>query len=230
MASDDRSKLSWREIDKRRESGRSDARPGGGGGGSGRGLPPTQEEARQKQYRAALEAAFERGELGKLADKLNLVGRGGGPTATPAPVAAAPAAPSQSSAAAVADGGAAVATGAVADGAAVAKGGKKKVPDDRLSLRKKLVEAVGRGEISRAAEKFLTRFPLPDDHEVLEQMLEHERESRVNEAIARIAVLLDRNQLPKRSRALCGKLKYISETTHDSELRQAAQGLLSRLG
>ena len=74
------------------------------------------------------------------------------------------------------------------------KSGKKKnlgkLAEDRTHLRKKLVEAVGRGEISRAAEKFLGRFPIPDDHEVLEQLLEHERETRVGEAIARIAHML----------------------------------------
>ena len=226
MASDDRPKLSWREIDKRRDGA------GHGPGGGGRsGLPPTQEEARQRQYRAALEAAFEKGELGKLADKLNLTGRNG---AAPAPAAAAqPAA----SAAATASVSAASASPAPAASAAAedSKGaaGKKKVvgrlAEDRTQLRKKLVEAIGRGEITRAADKFLLRFPLPDDHEVLEQLLEHERESRVSEAIARITQLLDRQHMPKRSRALCGKLRYIAETTHDIELKQAAQGLLVRL-
>jgi len=226
MASDDRPKLSWREIDKRRDGS------GHGPGGGGRsGLPPTQEEARQRQYRAALEAAFEKGELGKLADKLNLTGRNG---AAPAPAAAAqPAA----SAAATALASASASSPAPAASAAAedSKGaaGKKKVvgrlAEDRTQLRKKLVEAIGRGEITRAADKFLLRFPLPDDHEVLEQLLEHERESRVSEAIARITQLLDRQHMPKRSRALCGKLRYIAETTHDVELKQAAQGLLVRL-
>jgi len=230
MASDDRPKLSWREIDKRRDGA------GHGPGGGGRsGLPPTQEEARQRQYRAALEAAFEKGELGKLADKLNLTGRNGAapapaPAAQPAASAAAAASVS-ASASASSPAPAASATVAVEDSKGAA--GKKKVvgrlAEDRTQLRKKLVEAIGRGEITRAADKFLLRFPLPDDHEVLEQLLEHERESRVSEAIARITQLLDRQHMPKRSRALCGKLRYIAETTHDVELKQAAQGLLVRL-
>lgn len=204
-------------------------------------MPSTQEETRQKQYRAALEAAFAKGELGKLADKLNLTGRNG--TATPAPAAAASAgsppatppgrAPSpkpEPTPRAAEPGTAAAAAHA---GSSDDKSGKKKnlgkLAEDRTHLRKKLVEAVGRGEISRAAEKFLVRFPIPDDHEVLEQLLEHERETRVGEAIARIAHMLDRNQPPKRSRALCGKLRYIAETSRDAELKQAAQGLLTRL-
>ncbi|MBL9007100.1 MAG: hypothetical protein JNJ46_22780 [Myxococcales bacterium] len=232
MASDDRPKLSWREIDKRRDS------VGHGANGGGRsGLPPTQEEARQKQYRAALEAAFEKGELGKLADKLNLTTRNG--SAAPSGSATAGASAATSTAAAnapaVSSSGSAQApdSSSTATADAKAAAGKKKVvgklAEDRTQLRKKLVEAIGRGEITRAADKFLLRFPLPDDHEVLEQLLEHERESRISEAITRIAQLLDRQHVPKRSRALCGKLRYIVETTHDAELKQAAQGLLVRL-
>jgi len=230
MASDNRPKLSWREIDKRRDS----VGHGANGGGRG-GLPPTQEEARQKQYRAALEAAFEKGELGKLADKLNLTTRNG--SAAPSASASASAATSTAAANAPTVSSSGTAQGSdsssTATADAKAASGKKKVvgklAEDRTQLRKKLVEAIGRGEITRAADKFLLRFPLPDDHEVLEQLLEHERESRISEAITRIAQLLDRQHMPKRSRALCGKLRYIVETTHDAELKQAAQGLLVRL-
>lgn len=240
MASDDRPKMSWRDIDKRRDG----ASYGNGSNGAGRGsLPSTQEETRQKQYRAALEAAFAKGELGKLADKLNLTGRNG--NTAPAPTAPAPnggatsggptsvssQSPKPEAATRPSPAGASAASSSAAG--SDDKSGKKKVvgklAEDRTHLRKKLVEAVGRGEISRAAEKFLGRYPIPDDHEVLEQLLEHERESRVGEAIARIAHLLDRNQPPKRSRALCGKLRYIAETSRDTELKQAAQGLLTRL-
>lgn len=235
MASEDRPKMSWRDIDKRRDGASH------GKNGTGRsGLPTTQEEARQKQYRAALEAAFEKGELGKLADKLNLTSRGGAST----PAAPTPSNGSHASASSnqsprpqptsrPTEAAAPAAETSAASPAAEDKSGKKKIvgklAEDRSHLRKKLVEAVGRGEISRAAEKFLVRYPIPDDHEVLEQLLEHERESRVSEAIARIAHLLDRNQMPKRSRALCGKLRYIAETSRDTELKQAAQGLLTRL-
>ena len=230
MASDDRPKLSWREIDKRRDGS------GHGPGSGGRsGLPITQEEARQKQYRATLEAAFAKGELGKLADKLNLTGRAAPAPAAPAPPAAVTA-PSASASAAAAKSPVPAPTagdpGQAGDDSKAGANKKKNVgrlAEDRPTLRKKLIEAIGRGEITRAADKFLLRFPLPDDHEVLEQLLEHERESRVGEAIARIAALLDRQHPPKRSRALCGKLRYIAETTHDVDLKQAAQGLLLRL-
>jgi hypothetical protein len=221
MGNDDRSKLSWRDIDKRRDgssgrvasSGPADMRSG------------SHEEHRQKQYRAALEAAFAKGELGKLADKLNISGYG--PTSSPPPPPPAPSPPpSEPSADAAAD-SAAASPAAPTTGK---PGGRKKVEDERVVLRRKLVEAAGRQEISRAAEKYLARYPLPDDHELLEQLLEHERESRIKEAIERIIQLIERRQMPRRSRALCGKLKYIIETSPDSDLRQAAEGLLGRLG
>jgi hypothetical protein len=226
MGSDDRSRPSWRDIDKRRESGKSSDEPRGAGA-----LSRSQEEQRQKQYRAALEQAFERGELGKLAEKLSL------PSRTPLPSLPTTSSASQSNL----RGGLAVAPpspsavdaspGTASPPAVPEKSSpkKKKDAEDRPTLRKRLLEAVGKKEISKAAEKLLAKHELPDDHEVLEQLLEHERESRVAEAIGRMVRLLDRGQQPKRSRALCGKLRYLSETTADGELKQAAQGLLIRL-
>jgi hypothetical protein len=231
MGNDERPKLSWRDIDKRRDSKSSGARSNA----AADLRPGSHEEHRQKQYRAALEAAFAKGELGKLADKLNISSPSNAPSF---PVAAAEPAASESGSensiptdAAPADASAnAAAKAGVAAAASPAKsGGRKKVEDEKLTLRRKLVEAAGRQEISRAAEKYLARYPLPDDHELLEQLLDHERESRAREAIGRIADLIERRQPPRRSRALCGKLRYIIETTSDSELRQAAQNLLNRL-
>lgn len=228
MGNDDRSKMSWRDIDKRRDG----SRGGPARSGSSEPRPGSHEEHSQKQYRAALEAAFAKGELGKLADKLNISSHGPGtppartPTPTPTPAASdeAEGAAAEGTAEAPAEAAAAPTSGGPK------KGGKgKKVEDERLTLRRKLAEAAGRQEISRAAEKFLARYPLPDDHELLEQLLEHDKEARVREAIGRINELIDRRQPPRRSRALIGKLKYITETTYDEELRQAAQALLGRL-
>lgn len=212
MGNEDRPKPSWREIDKRRA-----------GGGSGRSSPPSErpphgEETRQKQYRAVLEAAFAKGELGKLADKLNLVARNAPPeepkAVAPPPVAPAPEAPA--------------AEGAEAEGGKKPTA-KKKPVEDRASLFRKLAEATNRQEISRAAEKYLSRFSLPDDHEFLEQILEHEKESRIREAMTRIGELLDRRHLPRRTRALVGKLRYLTETSFSDDIRELARNLLSRL-
>lgn len=235
MASDNRPKKSWRDIDKARDGSR----------GSRQGSEPRrdpQADREQKQYRAALEALFEKGGIGKLADKLSATGARGplsaedlrnlpkesdesgaaealareaeaadAPSGTPAPVAAAASTP------------------AAAEGRVGAAAGKKKGAEDRVGLRRKLLEAAGRQEISRAAEKYLERFPLPDDHEVLEQLLEHEKEPRVLQAMERIGHLLDLRQTPKRSRALCGKLRYLADTASSDEVRRKAQELLRRL-
>lgn len=234
MGNDDRPKKSWRDIDKRRDGSNSGSRSGSAESRLNQSSP---EDARQKQYRAALEAAFAKGELGKLADKLNISGLGPSvptPTPAPAPLAAVvpPGSESPSEAGSSSDGAAAAGSGAGLDSPANARKivGRKKGEDEKTLLRRKLVEAASRSEISRAAEKYLARYPLPDDHELLEQLLDHDNESRVREAIARICDLIGRRQPPRRSRALCGKLRYIVETTADNDLRQAAQDLLGRLG
>lgn len=222
MGNDDRPKRTWREIDKLRAGGTSHSSRGGSA--NDRPGPGSGEEARQKQYRAALEAAFAKGELGKLADKLSLSGRAtpaeetkNAPAAVSAPPAA-PASPVPPSA------------GSPTAAAAASKGASKKKPtEDKATLMRKLVEAGNRQEISRAAEKYLGRFPMPDDHEFLEQLLEHEKETRIAEAMQRIGELLDRRQVPRRTRALIGKLRYLSETAGNEELRDRAKQLLLRL-
>lgn len=222
MGNDERQKLSWRDIDKRRDGSSSGGRVATSGPAEPRG--GSHEEHRQKQYRAALEAAFAKGEVGKFADKLNISGLGPSSPPPPSPTPQ-PAAEPTGEASATGEGTPAAGT-PITSGK---PGGKGKKEDERLTLKRKLVEAAGRQEITRTAEKYLSRYPLPDDHEVLEQLLEHDKEARIREAITRIDSLIERRQLPRRSRALCGKLKYIIETTADSELRTAAQGLLDRL-
>jgi hypothetical protein len=210
MAKEDRPRKSWREIDRSRD---------GSSGSSARGGPPPQrareEEHAQKQYRAVLEAAFAKGELGKLAEKLT------SPRGAPPAPAAEPAAEAEG-----AGTGAGTPAGETAAAPAPVKGRKT---DDKLTLRKRLVEAIGRQEITRAADRYFERFPLPDDHEFLEQILEHEQEARVVEAMGRIAALLDQRVVPKRSRALCGKLRYLAETSTSDRTQKDAEALLKRL-
>lgn len=244
MGNDERPKMSWREIDKVRSGGGSSRgsasphRSGGGGprsGGGGR----SSEDPHQKQYRAALEAAFAKGELGKLADKLNLLGRGNLSEEPSRPTTNPPATEKPSlSERMIATAERAVVPepsplgpeAAAADSAAKKKaGGKKKAGDDKPSLHRKLLEAPSRHEISKAAEKYLAKFPLPDDHEFLEQLLDHEQDDRIKEALARITQLLDRRLPPRRTRALIGKLRYLTETNSDELIRETSQALLQRL-
>lgn len=234
MSNENRQKKSWREIDRARESGSSATR-------SAEPRRDVNEDRQQKQYRAALEALFNGGGLGKLADKLAplplrpLPGQSATSPSVPAPgevpevVAEVlglrderpePEAPAR----AVAPSEPAAAP------AAPTKGGKKKPTEDKATLRRKVLESAGRHEISRAIERYLERFPLPEDHEFLEQLLEHEKEARIVEGMTRIAALLDQGITPRRSRALCSKLRYLQDTSGDVELRDQARALLQRLG
>ena len=232
MANDERRKMSWREIDKSRDG--SSSRSGSGSSrGSDRGSsgPRTgfgggAEEQRQKQYRAALEQAFAKGELGKLADKLNLLGRGApAEEVRPAPVSAPASGPASGGTAS----SAATSAGAGEADDAGKRTTKRKPADEKQTLQRKVLESASRHETSKAAEKYLARFPLPDDHEFLEHLLDHEQEGRIKQALTRIAELIDNRHPPKRTRALIGKLRYLTETTSDGEIRETAQTLLSRL-
>src|SRR5690349_4190475 len=71
MSERDRPKKSWREIDSGRD--RSDGRgyraqSAASGGADGRARP--MENRSSQQYRAALDALFTKGEIGKVAEKL----------------------------------------------------------------------------------------------------------------------------------------------------------------
>jgi hypothetical protein len=235
--------MSWREIDKARSGGggRGSTSPQRSGGGPRTGGRST-EDPHSKQYRAALEAAFAKGELGKLADKLNLLGRGNPADEANRPAPPPAVTPQVGDKPSLSDRMVATAERVVApvpapgaspeavDDAAKKKvGGKKKAGEDRPSLLRKLLEAPSRHEISKAAEKYLSRFPMPDDHEFLEQLLEHEQNERIKEALSRITQLLDRRLPPRRTRALIGKLRYLTETNSEDAIRETAQTLLSRL-
>jgi hypothetical protein len=195
----DRPKKSWREIDSQRD------RSGGGGRPAGGERPrsPHQSEVASKQYRAQLDALFAKGEVGKLADKL----AGGPPSMRPdhplRPTSPAPPA-------------------------------KKEEPpppkeDPRAALRKKLVEALGRDEISRAFDRYVKAHGMPGDYELLEQGLEHTKSERQLEVTQALEQLLAREK-PKRSRTLVGKLRFIEETCSDDDLRAAAARVRARLG
>jgi|SRR5579883_1735727 len=202
---DDRPKKSWREIDAGRDRS---------GGGQRREPPgdkrfsPATNDRQSKQYRAALDALFEKGGFSKFAEKVGAPGSPA-PRAEPkpqAPVAEEPATPTPKSRAA----------------APVPE------PTGRAALRKKIVEAIGRDEVTRAVDRWLKEFPLPDDFEVLEQALDHRKPERVLEVLARLEALLAREQ-PKRSRTLAARLRTLVETSYDDEIRHAAERARAKL-
>jgi len=203
----ERPKKSWREIDAQRD------RAGGGRGPSSGPRPGTpQAERASKQYRATLDALFEKGELGKFAEKM----ASPAPRTTPAPAATPPAAPPADESAARRAPSAAEAKPSPADEA-------------RSVLRKKILAAIGRDEISRAVDKYVKAHGMPADFEILEQALEHVKTDRVSEALGALDALLEREK-PKRSRTLVSKLRFIEETCGDPELGTRAQAIRQKLG
>lgn len=195
---DDRPKKSWREIDAQRDGARrSEPRPE-------RGRSQAAEERASKQYRAELDALFEKGEVGKLAEKMISPARQ--PPALVDPPLKPAKAPEPPPEAKPADKG----------------------DDPRAVLRKKILTALGRDEISRAFDRYVKAHGLPRDFELLEQALEHVKDERVMEVLATLDSMLERDK-PKRSRTLAGKLRFLEETSGDPELRAHAARVRARL-
>lgn len=191
----DRPKKSWREIDSQRDRGGSSRAPSDAARDR-LGLPA---QRSSKQYRAALEALFEKGGVGKIAEKIEEKA-GPPPSGVPSPKGP----PRERVVAPAAD-------------------------ENRAALRKKILEAIGRDEITRAADRYLKEHPLPDDFEVLEQVIEHRKADRQREALGAIERMLDKDR-PKRTRVLAAKLRLIEETSDEKELRETAARLRARLG
>ena len=99
--------------------------------------------------------------------------------------------------------------------------------DARAALRKKVIEALGRDEISRAIDRYVKAHGWPNDFEILEQALEHNKPDRQTEAMSALEKLLEREK-PKRSRTLAGKLRFIEETS-DGDLRDQAARIRAKL-
>ena len=199
----DRPKKSWRDVDAQRDRS-------GGTQPRRTDQPPRarhEEERSSKQYRAALDAMFEKGEVGKLAEKL--INQNRAPSALREMPQPKPAAPPP-------------------EAAAEAKAAEAK-EDPRQILRKKVLSAVGRDEISRVFDRYVKAYGLPKDFELLEQGLEHNKDERLSEVMDAVAELLTREK-PKRSRTLAGKLRFIEETSSDSELRTKAAAVRAKLG
>jgi hypothetical protein len=163
---------------------------------------PHKSEMASKQYRAQLDALFAKGEVGKFAEKLT-----GGPPSLRTPEAPKPAEPPPQA----------------------AEPPPPPKEDPRVVLRKKLLEAIGRDDISRAFDRYVKAHGMPSDFELLEQGLEHNKGEKQAEVLNALEQLLSREK-PKRSRTLSGKLRFIEETSSDDELRVAAARIRAHLG
>ncbi|HEY2743792.1 MAG TPA: hypothetical protein VGL86_04185 [Polyangia bacterium] len=233
----DRPKKTWRERDAMRGQPRPDrndrdSRPGSSSSGG-------MDARASKQYRAALDALFAKGEVGKLAEKMTPNGprldphdlvRGG--TGRPND------GPAMSGASTGSSTNSASASTTPAPPPSTIERVQKAPPappppppspkdDQRSILRKKVLEALGRDDISRAVDRYVKAHGWPSDFEILEQALEHNKPDRRGEAMAALEKLLEREK-PKRSRTLAGKLRLIEETS-DGDLHDAAVRIRAKL-
>ena len=227
----DRPKKSWRELDASRDKGG----PRPSRDDRARAPQTSGMDARaSKQYRAALDALFDKGEVGKLAEKLSgppgsaridaldLVQGRQGHAKSGAPAMSGASGTSST----VAPSGGAEREAAPARAAAASAPPVKE--DGRMALRKKVIEALGRDEISRTVDRYVKAHGWPNDFEILEQALEHTKPERQAEAMEQLDKLLGREK-PKRSRTLAGKLRLIEETSDSTDLRLQAAAIRSKL-
>ncbi len=99
---------------------------------------------------------------------------------------------------------------------------------ERERLLHRVLAAEGRPSISSAANDFFDAgFELPSTQDVWLQLLEHNDESRVLQAIDRLSGLLG-DEEPKRRRVLESRLRRIEEFADDPSAQKAA-GALRRL-
>jgi hypothetical protein len=194
-----------RDRDRPKKSWREiDSQRDRSGGSRPQGQPkpsPRQAEQASKNYRAQLDALFAKGEVGKFAAKL--AGGPPGMRSEPAPAKKEEAAPPPPP--------------------------EPPKEDPRAVLRKKLLEALGRDEISRAFDRYLKAHGMPADFELLEQGLEHNKPERQLDVLGALDKLLDKEK-PKRSRTLVGKLRFIEETSSDDDLKSAATRIRTKIG
>lgn len=197
MSDRDRPKRSWREIDAGRDGTRrtSDS-PRGEHSNTAAELKAS------RANRAALDALFERGEVGKYAEKLGLTP----PSARSHELAKPQAAPPP-------------------DPAAEARAEREA---DKAQLRKKILEGTSRDAVGRLFDRYAKTYGMPKDWELLERGLEHPADDRLGDVLGEIEGLLAREK-PRRTRTLDGRLRFIAETHEDGGLRDRAAAIRARL-
>jgi len=95
----------------------------------------------------------------------------------------------------------------------------------RRQLLAKLLSASGPNAISKVADEFVAEgFSFPEDQEIYLQLLEHNSEGLVRDAMQGLAKMLA-GQLPKRKPVLDQRLRRLEEHAEDSSTRDAATSL-----
>jgi hypothetical protein len=92
----------------------------------------------------------------------------------------------------------------------------------RLKLIRSVIDAEDSESLIKAVGELSERFGLPDDWEVLVRVLEHPDEKIVLQAATKMKALLPRTAKIPRRFTLRERLRSISQTAADGELRQLA--------
>ncbi|MEM9694142.1 MAG: hypothetical protein AAGA56_16455 [Myxococcota bacterium] len=100
---------------------------------------------------------------------------------------------------------------------------------ERRRLLDRLLVAEGRPSITKAAEAFQSAgFAFPDEQSVWLQILEHQGEEQVADAIAHLGRLLEEEE-PERRAVLVSRLRRIEEFADEPATQKAAAALRRRL-
>ena len=93
---------------------------------------------------------------------------------------------------------------------------------NRLKLIRSVVDADDSAGLIKAVDELSDRFGIPDDWEVLVRVLEHPDEKLVLQAVSKMKALLPKTAKIPRRFTLRERLRSISQTAADGELRQLA--------
>ena len=188
-------KKSWKEVDAQRDGTRRHEASTPKSDGA--------DAKASKAHRAALDALFAKGEVGKYAEKLGL----GSPDARPAVEPARPEGPRPPSPEELA---------------------RAEKEADRAALRKKILDGTTRDAVGKAFDRYTKSYGVPQEWEVLERGLEHPVDDGLAEVMTALETLL-KSEKPRRTRTLDGRLRFIAETHEDKELRARAEALRAKL-
>lgn len=92
----------------------------------------------------------------------------------------------------------------------------------RLKLLRSVIDAEDSESLIKALDELNGKFGIPDDWEVLVRVLEHPDEKLVLQAVSKMKALLPKTAKIPRRFTLRERLRSISQTAADGELRQLA--------
>jgi hypothetical protein len=96
----------------------------------------------------------------------------------------------------------------------------------RQKLLKNIREAITRDEITKSIDKFLQFYELPNDIEILTQVLSHKDEGIVQKGLLKLKALLSKER-PQRIQVLKERLFYLQENAKEEETRSYALSVMN---